>query len=250
MTPNFPSIEEKIPWYFLNPKDGTEMVLVPGGWFWMGSGDEDPEKSGDETPRHLHQVAPFHMALECVTVKQFAVFAKETGHDAGTDWKEDPEDHPVRSVNWFDAKAYCDWAGLRLPTEAEWELAARGYEALKYPWGNDWEGGKRVCWDEQKGPGGATAPVFSHPGGAGPFGTFQQSGNLWEWCEDWYEEKAYERYARGDFSPPGSGTYRVLRGGSWLSDRPYHFRGAYRNINYPGDRSFSSGFRGARTVTL
>jgi len=249
--------------YFLNPKDGTEMVLVPGGWFWMGSGDEDPEKSGDETPRHLHRVAPFYMALECVTVKRFAAFVKEARYEGGKypgtgsgyserwgEWRKDPEDHPVRYVNWFDARAYCDWAGLRLPTEAEWELAARGYEALKYPWGNNWKAGKRVCWDKRKGPGGATAPVFSHPGGAGPFGTFQQSGNLWEWCEDWYDGEAYNRYARGDFSPPGSGTGRVLRGGSWYLNYPKYFRGAYRFDIFPEYRTTYYGFRGARTVTL
>jgi formylglycine-generating enzyme required for sulfatase activity len=155
--------------------------------------------------------------MACVTVEQFKRFVQETRHNAGQYWQKDPGEHPVRSVNWHDASAYCKWAGLRLPTEAEWELSARGYGASKYPWGADWEDGRRVCWGKQKGPKGATAPVFDHPEGVSRFGSLQQSGNLWEWCEDAWDEKAYVRYARGDFSPPSQGQYRGLRGGSWTS---------------------------------
>jgi serine/threonine-protein kinase len=172
---------ECISCYFVNPKDGTEMVLVLGGWFQMGSGDDDSDAFGDEKPRHLHYVNPFYIAITCVTVAQFAQFVEETGYKGGEYpgtgswgyWKKDPKDYPVRYINWYDAKVYADWAGLRLPTEAEWELSARGYSALKYPWGDSWEDGKRVCWDEQKGSKGKTAPVFYHPEGASPFGTFQ-----------------------------------------------------------------------------
>jgi len=236
--------------YFVNPKDGIEMVLVPGGWFWMGSGDEDGDAYDDEKPKHLHYVAPFYLALTCVTVAQFREFVKETGHTNKENWDKDPDDHPVRYVNWHDAKAYCDWAGLRLPTEAEWELTARGYGALKYPWGNDWENGQRVCWDKQKGPQGNTAPIWDHSDGSGCFGIFQQSGNLLEWCEDWYDKKAYKRYAEGDRSLPNKGSFRVLRGGSWFSYDTKYLRGAAR-LSYPPDfRSYTYGFRCARTVTF
>jgi formylglycine-generating enzyme required for sulfatase activity len=153
-------------------------------------------------------------------------------------------------VNWHDASAYCQWAGLRLPTEAEWELAVRGYGALKYPWGADWEDGRRVCWSNQKGPKGSTAPVFDHPEGVSRLGSFQQSGNLWEWCEDAWDETVYSRYAKGDFSTPSSGQYRGLRGGSWGNVIPRIFRGGYRDGYDPDLRDDSTGFRVAGTVTF
>jgi formylglycine-generating enzyme len=240
----------EIPWYKVNHKDGSELVLVPGGWFWMGSGDEDPDGFDSEKPWHLHYVEPFYFGIFCVTVTQFRVFMKETKHDAGSGWQNDPDSHPVRSVNWHDAAAYCEWAGLRLPAEAEWELMARGYGALKYPWGSDWEEGLRVCWDRQKGPKGNTAPVYDHPEGVGSLGSFQQSGNLWEWCADAWDEKVYARYAQGDFSAPSQGGGHVLRGGSWGHRYPGDFRGARRNVDYPDARYDYRGFRAAGTVTF
>jgi formylglycine-generating enzyme len=236
------------PWYKVNPKDGSELVLVPGSWFWMGSGDQDPGARVEEKPRHLHYVEPFYFGIACVTVSQFRRFVIETNHAAGSDWRNDPDKHPVRFVNRHDVAAYCAWAGLRLPTEAEWELAARGYGALRYPWGGDWEGGRRVCWRKQKGPKGSTAPVFDHPEGVSSFGSFQQSGNLYEWCADAYDFKAYARYAMGDFSAP-SGGGRVLRGGSWLDNFPGRFRGVYRQLNFTDGRFDNYGFRAAGTVT-
>ncbi|WP_373500167.1 formylglycine-generating enzyme family protein [Desulfococcus sp.] len=245
-----------IPYYIINPADGTELVLIPGGWFRMGSEDDDPDAYDNrEKPRHLHWVGPFYLGIACVTVAQFRLFAGQTGHEAGYGWRQDPDDHPVRYVSWHDAAAYCKWADLRLPTEAEWELAARGYGALKYPWGDDWEEGRRVCWDGRKGPKGNTAPVFDHPKGVGRFGCFQQSGNLWEWCADAGDRDAYKRYAQGDFRMPDQGDRRVLRGGSWYSmlrPSPSHFRGGDRYSNYddPGLRVGYFGFRAAGTVTL
>ncbi len=240
-------MNKEVPWYYLNPKDGSEMVLVPGGWFWMGARDDDTKASDDEKPRHLHYTAPFYIGLTCVTVGQFKRFVDDTAHDAGTDWREDPDEHPVRFVNWHDARKYVEWAGLRLPGEAEWELSARGYEALIYPWGDDWESGRKVCWDGQKGPLGSTTPVFDHPEGVSRVGSFQQSGNLWEWCEDGYDEKVYNRYKTGDYTTPSSGS-RVLRGASWGSVNPGVFRGGYRFYVGPGFRFDLYGFRAAKTV--
>ncbi|MFH1562213.1 MAG: SUMF1/EgtB/PvdO family nonheme iron enzyme [Nitrospirota bacterium] len=239
-------MEEHIPCYLVNPKDGTEMVLIPGGWFWMGSENDDSEAFANEKPRHLHYVEPFYFSITCITVEQFGRFVKESGYDAGKDWQKDPPDHPVRYVNWHDSQAYCKWAGLRLPTEAEWELTARGYQALKYPWGNNWEDGRRVCWDEQKGPKGSTSPVFDHPDGVSSFGTFQQSGNLWEWCEDGWDSNVYQRYAQGDFKIPKGVSHRVLRGGSWGNDDSRNLRGGNRYNYYPENRVNYIGFRCAR----
>jgi len=241
------AVRERIPCYFKNPKDGTEMVLIPGGWFWMGSSDDDPDAGDNEKPRHLHYVEPFYFSITCITVGQFRRFVKEMRHNAGSSWKEDPDDHPVRYINWYDAQEYCKWAGLRLPTEAEWELAARGYSALKYPWGNEWEDGRRVCWDKQRGPKGETSPVFAHPEGVSPFGTYQQSGNVSEWCEDWYNDGVYQRYAGGDFMIPSNGNYRLLRGASWGNYLPRDFRGGLRNFLNPVIRDFSYGLRASRT---
>ena len=241
-------MSKHIPWYYVNPKDGAEMALVPGGWFWMGSGDDDREASNDEKPKHLHHVAPFYIGIACVTVAQFQRFTKDTGHKAGEDWKKDPKNHPVRYVNWHDAQAYCTWAGVRLPTEAEWELTARGYKAMKYPWGNEWEDGRRVCWDKQRGPNGETSPVFDHPDGVSPFGTYQQIGNVREWCGDTWKEDVYKQYAKGDFDIPKEGGSCVVRGGSWSNDDTKHFRGGYRLIGIPGYRNYYQGFRESRTV--
>jgi formylglycine-generating enzyme len=241
----------RLHWYKVNSKDGSELVLVPGGWFWMGSGDEEPDARAEEKPKHLHYVDPFYFGIVCVTVAQYRNFVKDTDHAIGSDWQNDPDEHPVRSVNWHDATAYCKWAGLRLPAEAEWELAARGYRALKYPWGKEWEEGRRVCWDKQKGPKGNTAPVHDHPEGVSPFGSFQQSGNLWEWCADTSDLKGYERYTQGDFSVPFQGQYRALRGGSWLLSVPRYLRGGYRGYyDHPDSRVDLYGFRAAGSVSL
>jgi formylglycine-generating enzyme required for sulfatase activity len=133
---------------------------------------------------------------------------------------------------------------------SEWELVARGYQALRYPWGDDWEDGRRVCWDKQRGPKGGTSSVFDHPDGVSPFGSFQQSGNLWEWCEDGWEDNVYQRYDKGDFElPKGSGS-RVLRGASWRDYDPKYFRGGARDDGNPGGRGYYYGLRASRTVTF
>jgi formylglycine-generating enzyme len=240
----------KFRWFIVNSKDGSELLLLPGGWFWIGSEGEETDAPDNERPCHLHYVASFYLAIACVTVEQYSKFIRSARHDGGSFWHDDPAEHPVRYVNWHDATAYCEWAGLRLPTEAEWELAARGYEALEYPWGNTWENGRRVCWDDRKGPTGNTSTVLSYPEGVSQFGSFQHSGNLLEWCADGWNEKAYEHYAQGDFAPLYQDRYRVLRGGSWDRKCSRDFRGSYRCSYDQRVRSYIIGFRVAASVPI
>ncbi len=239
------------------------MVLVPGGWFWMGSDDTDSDAEDNEKPRHLHWLNPFYISIASVTERQFRRFVEKTGYKGGVytgnedrsdknqgDYIIDPADYPIRDVNWHDAKAYCEWAGLRLPAEAEWELCARGYGAFKYPWGDEWENGHRFCFDNLRGPKGDTTPVYDHPENAGAMGTFQQSANLWEWCRDSYEGNAYSRYAEGDFKPPEESDIRVLRGGSWSINYPRRLSQRLPVPSQPERQDLIIGFRPAMTIAL
>lgn len=119
-----------IPYYILNPKDGTKLVLIPGGWFWMGSGDDDSDAYDydNEKPRHLHYVKPFYFSITCITVEQFGRFVKETGHNIGTDWKKDPQDHPVRYINWLEELKE---AGLRSDPNKKPQDADNFFDLIK-----------------------------------------------------------------------------------------------------------------------
>jgi formylglycine-generating enzyme required for sulfatase activity len=154
---------------------------------------------------------------------------------------------PVVGVCWFEAEAYCNWLraltgmSYRLPREAEWEKAARGEQGLLWPWGNEWDAGK--CNSESDL--GKTSPVGMYPHGASPCGALDMAGNVWEWCQDWYDEKEYERcQGAGVVDPtgPDSGTARAVRGGSWLNNRN-HARCAYRYRNEPDYFNLNLGFR-------
>jgi formylglycine-generating enzyme required for sulfatase activity len=183
----------------------------------MGCIPADGGCDSDEIPRHhVTLTNGFWLQTTEVTVSQYRRFARATGRQVPLDPGFTQGDHhPVVYVTWVDAEAYCRWAGGRLPTEAEWEYAARGgKEGQIYPWGNYesheqanyWETGGRDQWAN-------TLPVGSFP--ANGYGLFDMAGNVYEWCADWYDAGYYSNSPSVDPLGPGSGQGRVLRGGSW-----------------------------------
>ena len=225
----------------VNEKDGSILVPIPEGEAVFGS----PEGEGydDERPQFRASLPEYYMGAYEVTNAQWKRFADETGY--GVPWSNgriplDCEDYPVADLNWGDAAAYCEWAGLRLPSELEWEKAARGTDGRDYPWGDVWD--PTLC---RNGVDDGSAPVGSYPDGRSPYGLFDMAGNVWEWCADWYDAGAYGYYARGDLSAPPRGEYRVLRGGAWSNCSEAYCRCALRSYDsWCGVR----GFRVARDL--
>jgi iron(II)-dependent oxidoreductase len=204
------------------------------------------EQFANEQPQHRVYLDEFYIDKYPVTNAQFERFVKATGYKAGDDWRKyytkGKEKHPVVCVSWNDASAYCKWAGKRLPTEAEWEKAARGTDGRIWPWGNAWDKSKCNLWE---GGPATTTPVGSYPAGASPYGVMDMVGNMWEWCADWYDENYYyyrnspKRNPRG----PNTGQWRVLRGGSWMGNITYYLRCAARDHYGPTDTCLNGGFR-------
>lgn len=236
-----PEDPSKISLTKINPVDGAEMVSIPAGEFLMG--DEDTVKN----PRRTVRVSGYWIYKKPVTVGQYKKFCRDTGRkmpdapSVNPDWSL--EDHPIVNVTWDAASAYAHWAGMRLPSEAEWEKAARGTDGRKYPWGNEFDNSKLWCSAKEKRSG--TAPVGSFPQGASPYGVLDMAGNVAQWCSDYYE-KDYRTNAPADDpkGPPG-GTERVQRGSafeSYFDDRD-PFRASARDGSGPAWSHPALGFR-------
>jgi formylglycine-generating enzyme required for sulfatase activity len=232
-----------------------DWVNVPAGSFRMGS---EPAPRGhdvlrSEMPQHLVQLARFQLAITPVTNAEYAAFVRATGHAAPPHWlsRTAPagfERHPVTHVDWHDARTFCSWAGVRLPSEAEWEMAARGPAGdggrlRTYPWGDEKPDRTRLNYRRNtKRP--ATAPVDFHPGGASCFGVLDMAGSVWEWTSSLYAPYPY--LANDGREDPHSGAPRVLRGGSFASPSARFVRCAMRSLSYPTRRREHIGFRVAR----
>jgi iron(II)-dependent oxidoreductase len=224
------------------PPVTDDMVEIPAGPFMMGNDSGDPE----DAPAHQVDLPAFEIDRFEVTNADFAAFVEATGYVTGAEsagkktWRDEfaqgKENHPVIRVNWNDAAAYCEWLGKRLPTEAEWEKAARGTEGLAFPWGNDWDPAKANV--KATGLRDAAA-VGSFGAGASPYGVEDMVGNVWEWTADWYQ--AYPGNSTDD--PYYGEQCRVTRGGGWFDDEPQG-TAFNRNCAVP-DTTFSDelGFR-------
>ncbi|MCX5796903.1 MAG: formylglycine-generating enzyme family protein [Elusimicrobia bacterium] len=224
----------------MTAEGGPPLVRVPAGKFWMGS----PEGEGDddERPRHLVLLPEFLIDRHPVTAAQFADFCRRMGRPAPQQPPWSADDHPVVNVSWEDARDYCAWAGKRLPTEAEWERAARGGTQTRYYFGDDEGGLGEYAWFRGNS-GGQTHPVAGKAPNA--FGLYDMHGNVWEWVADWYDPGYYARSPASGPRGPEAGVYRVLRGGSWsLFD--VLCRCAARNRLLPRLSGLNLGFRCAR----
>jgi formylglycine-generating enzyme required for sulfatase activity len=236
-------------------KAEMEFRLVPAGEFLMGSADDDPEARDDEKPQHRVYLDTYYLAHYPVTQAQYARFVQATRHrvPAGIfggkayNWDrkrkaplQGREDHPVVQVDWDDAAAFCQWAGLRLSTEAEWEKAARGTDGRIYPWGKEWDASR--CNSSEGGKGGTTPVGAYSPAGDSPYGCADMAGNVCEWVADWYDAGYYGRSPARNPQGPDSGQYRGLRGGS-SNNNSNGVRSANRVKTYPVYLNDFSGFR-------
>jgi formylglycine-generating enzyme required for sulfatase activity len=229
------------------PHQEQSMVLVPAGEFTMGSSTGDL----DERPVRQVYVDAFYIDKHQMSVGKYGTFLEATFHEAPEDWdvmnKPVHQKRPVINVHWVDADAYCKWAGKRLPTEAEWEKAARGTDGRIYPWGNelptDFHANmKKEIWNNHV----VLTPVGMFEGGKSPYGIYDMAGNVWEWVGDWYSPDYYKTGPLRNPPGPSTGEYKVIRGGSWGSS-PKDLRSADRESRLPSFGGLGTGFRCAKT---
>jgi formylglycine-generating enzyme required for sulfatase activity len=258
---------------FTMGSDQAEVDLFVEGCKKAGQAEENCKAWGArELPRHRVTLDAFYIDRYEITNALFERFAHATSHrttaeregDAfvyqqkdgkwqwvkvsGASWPTPggpgtsaPSDHPVVQASWHDADAYCRWAGKRLPTEAEWEKAARGTDGRRYPWGEEWDAAKANGDMSVR----TTKPVGSYQNGVSPYGVHDMAGNALEWVADWFDKDYYQRSTERNPKGPDSGTTRVLRGGSWFNV-PVNLRTASRDSSTPDFRFNLIGFRCAR----
>lgn len=253
---------ERVKW-----KTKEESVRIPAGWFTMGSNKKVDRKAyRPEMPQRQVYLDEFKIDKYEVTALEFLRFVVDTDRPPLPDWKYDGGNfqesmahHPVMHVTWYEADAYCRWAGKRLPTEAEWEKAARGTDGRIYPWGNTPAGLSKANF----GRSGISGPVRDRPerlllyppiisvdkyeNGVSAYGVWQMAGNVAEWVNDWYDPKYYQLAPDRNPKGPSAGTHRAFRGGGWIDSTPT-VRAAQRNGTAPDTKANWLGFRCAADV--
>jgi serine/threonine-protein kinase len=270
----------------LEQKDMMTLVYVPAGTFRLGAADSDSSARDDEKPQLTIYLDAYWIDRTEVTVAQFQEFVAASGYETDAEqgccegeyaqtggviyapgaqfvgnatWRlplggggqpASPR-HPVVQVSWRDAVAYCTWAGRRLPTEAEWEKAARGTTGLIYPWGNEYDGRRVNACDKNCGATWHTADDDTFPrtgtvgvflAGASPYDVLDMAGNVWEWVNDYYDFRGYFKVPTANPPGPEAGLTHSLRGGSWL-DSADRVRTTARDHNVPDGRNNVTGFR-------
>lgn len=246
-----PTPELSIGSTMISDKDNMTLLYVPAGEFTMGSETYDVEK-----PVHTVTLDAYWIDQTEVTNKMYSlcVEAGECNEPASASSYTHPsyygnseyDNYPVLYVDWNMAKTYCEWADRRLPTEAEWEKAARGEDANKYPWGNDAPNNNLLNYNSAIGD---TTEVGQYPDGASPYGALDMAGNVWEWVNDWFSETYYSSSPSSNPEGPDSGQYRVVRGGSW-NNNDNNVRSANRNRNDPTNTNNNIGFRCSRLLQI
>ena len=245
------------------PRDSVEMVYVPAGNFLMGTSQADlafyedffplrkAKRYVNEMPQRTVYVDAFLIDIHEVTNRQYQKFLAETGYQP-QDYVHTPPhdnpDYPAMVMVWEDALAYAEWVGKRLPTEAEWEKAARGTDGRIWPWGSEWDD-TRLSGNDGTGDKDGykqTAPVGQFPQGASPYGALDMAGNLWEWVSDWYDADYFLTAPSNNPKGPIDGDGHVLKGGDWSVNKDYT-RCAGRLGGNPG--SMLRGFRCAMDIT-
>jgi len=264
----------------------ADMVLIPPGEFTMGT-PEGSDGFPDEHPERRVYLSGYLIDRFEITNQAYAAFVQATGHrapensnQAATLWANNQplpgiEQHPVVNVSWDDSATYCRWVGKRLPTEAEWEKAARGTDGRRYPWGNEWdftmansasywaqrtiEFTSGADWDafwvkgdgarlaKEKGIQGEvlTMPMDSFPQSVSPYGLFDMAGNVAEWVQDWYDPNYYRQALLSDPPGPSRGAIKAMRGGSWLKPAR-SLRTSDRDWGTMDSRPSGTGFRCAK----
>ena len=240
------------------------MVYIPAGDFLLGAGDNDSNGDTDELPQLTVYVDAFWMDQFEVTNRQYQICVDAGACLPPADFEsatrftyyddQNFADYPVINVSWINAVDYCQWRDARLPTEAEWEKAARGDSGFIYPWGDTFEdlhsnycASTILCPDEPEDGFKDTSPVGSFPAGASPFGVHDMAGNVNEWVADWYDPNYYASLASGIENPPGpeAGAERGIRGGS-AGLNATKLRTTNRGSAKPGGYGYYGGFRCAQ----